>query len=76
MAKITSSTSNLVDTAIGPVAVVNIFTTNYDIDDFVHSTVRSQGIKLQLINKVQTADPRLAKDRPPVNLDGNVIGGF
>jgi hypothetical protein len=76
MATVAHVTTNLVDTAIGPVAVSDSLVDGFDVDDLVHSIVRAQAIKLQLIQKVRTADPRLAKNRPPVNLDGNAIGGF
>jgi len=76
MANIVTTTTSLVDTGIGPVSVINSVVDNFDIDDFVHSTVRAQCIKLQLINAIQTADPTLATNRPPLNLDNNTIGGF
>jgi len=76
MAKVVSSQVSLVDTAIGPVSVTDTVVENFDIDDFVHSIVRAQCIKLQLINAINRADTRLAKNRPPLNIDGNVVGGF
>ena len=76
MATTVISATNLVDSAIGPVSVTVAELNNFDIDDFVHTTVRAECIKLQLINKIQTADPSLATDRPPVTIDGNTIGGF
>jgi len=76
MATVVSSTTSLVDTGIGPVSVTSAVVNNFDIDDFVHATVRAQCIKLQLINAIQVADPTLAKDRPPLNIDNNIIGGY
>ena len=76
MGIIKTTSTYLVDTGIGPVSVTNSEIENYDIDDFVHSTVRSQCITLQLINAIQVADPALAKNRPPLNLNGHTIGGF
>lgn len=76
MSTVVTSATNLVDTAIGPVSVTNMLVNNFDIDDFVHTTVISQCIKLQLINAIQTASPSLAKGRPPLKIDNNIIGGF
>ena len=74
--KVIDTVSNLVDTAIGPVAVTISTVQGFDIDDYVHSTVRAQGIKLQIMQAARTADPRLAKNRPPIDLDGVTLGGY
>lgn len=76
MATILDSTLNLIDTAIGPVGVKEDTLVNFDIDDFVHNTVRSQAIFLQLLNKIRTADSELAENRFPVSLGGESVGGF
>jgi hypothetical protein len=76
MGQVVSSTVGIADTGIGPVSVTVSIMNNFDIDDFVHSVVRAQCIQLQLINAIQTADPSLATNRPPLNINGNVIGGY
>jgi hypothetical protein len=76
MATVVSTTTSLVDSGIGPLSVTNSLQSNFDIDDFVHTTVRSQCIQLQLINAIQTADPTLAAERPPLNINNNIIGGY
>lgn len=76
MATTVSSSTTLVDTAIGPLAVTQATLSGFDIDDFVHSTVIAQATKLQMVYRIQTVDPRLTKGRPPVALDGQAIGGY
>jgi len=76
MATLLETTLNLIDTAIGPVGVKEDILVDFDIDDFVHDTIRSQGIFLQLINRVKTADSRFAANRFPVSVGGESVGGY
>lgn len=76
MAKILDSTTFLTDTAIGPFATTITTLEGYDIDDFVHTTVKSQGIRLQLLYRVINADTRLTDNRPRVEVDGISVGGY
>jgi hypothetical protein len=76
MAQLTETSTHLIDTAIGPLSVTDSTYLRFDIDDFVHSTVRAQAIKLRVIFSTAQANPKLAKDRPPVDIEGVTVGGF
>lgn len=76
MAKVLTNSTSLADSAIGPLAVQSQTVAEFDVDDFTHSTVRAQALLLQTKNAAANADPSLAKDRPPVNLEGITAGGF
>jgi hypothetical protein len=67
---------NLIDSAIGPMGVQSTTYINFDIDDYVHTTVLSQAVLLKTILAAKNADPALASSRPPVNLEGTTLGGF
>jgi hypothetical protein len=71
-----SQTVNLIDSAIGALAVMQTVVTGYDIDDLVHDQTRSQAIQLQFKNKVATVNPTLAANRPPINIEDAQVGGF
>ena len=73
---IVSESTHLVDSAIGPLAVTEKELTGFDIDDYVHTTVRSQAILLRMKEKAGTADPAFAADRPPVDIEDVSVGGF
>jgi hypothetical protein len=73
---IISKTSNLIDSAIGPVTLAASTLSDFDIDDYVHTTVRSQAIKNTVVYQASVADPRLADNRTPVDLEGITLGGF
>ena len=72
----TDTLVNLVDLAIGTVQVTSSIIQNFDIDAFVHTTVRSQCITLQMIYAAQTADSTLTANRPPVSIQGTTAGGY
>lgn len=76
MGQVVNSTVGIADSGIGPLSVTVSTVENFDIDDFVHSVVRAQCITLQLVNAIQQANPTLAADRPPLNINGNTIGGY
>lgn len=76
MAEITETSTHLIDTAVGPLSVTDSTFVRFDVDDFVHSTVRAQAIKLRMMIAASQANSKLAKDRPPVDLDGVTVGGF
>jgi hypothetical protein len=73
---VTNVTTTIVDTAIGPVTVVSSDVVDFDVDDLVHTTVRAQAIKLQVVRAAKLADPTLAKNRVPINIDGTTLGGY
>jgi hypothetical protein len=71
-----STITTISDTAIGPVSVQTAVYSNYDIDDYVHSTAMSQAIQLQWINAASTVDQTLAAGRAAVNIEGVTAGGY
>lgn len=73
---IIETSSNLIDTAIGPVTHTASLVSDFDIDDYVHTTVRAQGIKMMLVRKASTSDARLAAGRTPVEINDVSVGGF
>jgi hypothetical protein len=76
MATVVNQSTVLVDSGIGPVAVTQAILDNFDLDDFIHSITISQCIQLQLVNAIQAADQTLAEGRPPLSINGNIIGGY
>jgi len=66
----------ILDSAIGPLGVRQATIIGFDIDDYVHSITIAQAIQLNLIRSIQNADTGLAQDRPPMNIEGNVVGGY
>lgn len=73
---IVKSQTNLIDTAIGPVAITESEVLGFGIEDYVHTAVRSQALKLQLKLKLSQADKRFTSNRYPVDIDGVRVGGF
>lgn len=67
---------SLVDTAVGPISVRTAVFSGYDIEDFVHDMVMSQGVQLRVFNAAGNADQRYTGDRLPVNIGGLEVGGF
>lgn len=72
-----NSDTHLIDSAIGPLAVTTSTVEGFDIDDYVHSTVRDMAFRLQVQRIARQVNPQLAKNRMPVTLDdGTIVGGF
>lgn len=76
MISVISQSTNLVDSAIGPLAVTETEVAGFDIDDYVHTTVRAQALLLRMKERASTADPVFAKDRDPVDIEDVSVGGF
>ena len=76
MATTLSESTNLVDSAIGPLAVREQVVEGYDIDDHVHSTARAQALQLRLKYRAQLADQRFTGDRPPIDIEDVQVGGY
>jgi len=68
--------TNIVDSALGPVTIVESNHAGFDVDDFVSTTVESQATHLKLVTIAQSVKSSAVKGRPPVNLEGTVLGGF
>jgi len=76
MAKEVDSKSNIVDSAMGPVTIVEITHTGFDVDDFVATTVESQGTHLRLMTLARSVKSTEVKGRPTVNLEDVSLGGY
>lgn len=76
MIAVENESQELVDSAIGPLQVRSSEAVAYDIDDYVHTTLRSQALKLQLMRYAATANKTLAKNRMPINIEGISLGGY
>ena len=73
---ILGSATHLIDTAIGPIAIVTTELEGMDVDDYVHIVTRSQAVKLDMINAVRAVNTTLTSNRPPVELGGIRVGGY
>lgn len=76
MSTVLSTSFNLLDSAIGPLGVQKIVHQNFDIDDYVHTTVIGQAVHLRTIDQISKVNQTLAKNRPPMNIEGAAAGGF
>lgn len=66
----------VIDSAIGPFIVETAEVSGFDVDAHVKTTIESQAIFLQVKNSIAKADPRFAKNRPPVIAGDVGIGGY
>ena len=71
-----STSTVLIDSAIGALSVRQTVLMGYDIDDLVHDQTRALAIQLQIKNKVGTVNPTLAANRPPISIEGSTAGGY
>lgn len=76
MAEVLDQKTSLLDSAVGPVAVTTTKFKNFDIDDYVSLSVKSKAEYLRLLNKATQVDPLEARNRPPVTVGGNTLGGY
>lgn len=67
---------NIVDSAIGPVRVVQSTVTGFDVDDFVTSRVQSTAVSVKMYNLAQAVDKDTAKGRRKVSVGGVSVGGY
>ena len=74
--KVLSTQTHLVDTAVGPVSVVSQEVVGYDVDDYVHSSVREIAQRLRLYKAAIDADDSLSSGRIPVQVGNIRVGGF
>ena len=74
--KVVSSNEHILDTAAGPVSVTVSQVESYDIDDYVHTAVRSLAQTIRLYNAAKSADTRLSENRDPVSIGDVQVGGF
>lgn len=77
MAATQTVTSNeTVDSAIGPLLVVQATLANFDIDDYVQTTVVSLATAIKIYNMANNVNTQAAANRPIVNIGGVTVGGF
>lgn len=76
MSIVLNEQASLMDAAIGPVSVITQDHQNFNIDDYVTTTIQSKAEYLRFINKINQVDPLEVKDRPIVTLGGANLGGF
>jgi hypothetical protein len=74
--KIISEETFLIDSAIGPVSVTQSAVEEFDIDDYTHSTVISQAVRIQMKLRASNVDTRFTDNRLPVDIEGVQVGGF
>ena len=75
MAKLVDQKTSLMDSALGPVSVTTNTYENYDVDDYVAASVQGKAESMRMLNKAATVDPLDVKGRPPVTVDGVILGG-
>lgn len=70
------TSESIVDSAIGPVRVVQSTVVGFDIDDFVTSRVQGAAISIKMYNLAQAADKEQSKGRRKVDIGGVSVGGY
>ena len=76
MATLKDTKQSMLDSAIGPVIITTNTYTGFDVDDFTHTTLISQAVKLQLKRLAENANPELANNRDRVIIDNVEAGGY
>lgn len=76
MSKILDTEFVILDTAVGPTGVLTQTIEDFDIDDYVHTTVLATARTYQLRQKALTASPKFAKNRIPVQIGNVGVGGY
>lgn len=71
-----TSTSSVIDSALGPFVVESRAIQGFDIEEHVRTTIESQAIYLQMREKIRTVDPQYTKNRTPVIVGDTAVGGF
>lgn len=76
MATVVNESTVLVDSAVGPLQVNLKEVAAFDIDDYVHMTLRSEAMRVQLKRRALSVNTKLAANRPPINIEEASAGGF